>query len=749
MIACRVSELSAPDRNVAVGPRASFSSAPSTEKFAAYISDAGTSSVLVVGETNHDTIVVIPVGATPGASAGSPDGARVYVVLSGQQLAVIKTSDNTLVAKIPLLGTGATGVVVSPDSKTVYVANRGGTISVVDAGTLTLLAPIPVGGITPYMLDISPDGKHLYVGDNVGYWMAIVNTGTRAIEAAPGIGYRSWSVGASPDGQFVYSATNDGVERLRTSTNSVDFSFGFPGTPVGLAVAPDNLHVFVAVHDQNVVRVLNVQTTGWTLVPLANAYLPKVSADGRWVYVTQPESHSITVLDAQTFAASATIPVTNPQGVSFAPVATSVPTTTSITSSVQPSVSGQVTQFTATVTGNGSPVTTGQLFFRLGGTSCADALTFAGPLSLDANGKGTASRDFMASGSPFVVRACYDGTATASHFLSSEGAVTQTVNPARVDVIAAVTPSTQQYSDKLVLSAQLGLEAGSLDGQTLTGTVTFSLGGVPVGSMPVKAATLPATITLPPYVVGVPAGGYSVGASFTSTNANFTPGTATGATATIAAEDAVVMPDPTFPTELRVTTPLGVSGVLTFAFTVSELSPETNADQSLTAPGDLALTAANVVLTPAHAGAPVTVACTAGSVAGSGYAQTRHFTCANGGLPADNYQVLLQLIPTASGSYYAGSSVRALRVYDPSAETIALERTIAALVQAGTLNHGNGNALTSKLDEVTAKIARGDDHAAINQLGAFVNQVEALPLPAEICDQLTAAARGIAADLAK
>jgi pullulanase-type alpha-1,6-glucosidase len=49
---------------------------------------------------------------------------------------------------------------------------------------------------------------------------------------------------------------------------------------------------------------------------------------------------------------------------------------------------------------------------------------------------------------------------------------------------------------------------------------------------------------------------------------------------------------------------------------------------------------------------------------------------------------------------------------------------VEALVAAGVLNHGQGNALLSKLWNILAKIANGNIGAAINQLGAFINQVE-------------------------
>src|SRR5262249_46952720 len=191
-----------------------------------------------------------------------------------------------------------------------------------------------------------------------------------------------------------------------------------------LAVTPDNQRLFVAVHDKGLVRVLNVSTSQWAVVTVANAAVPKITADGRWVFVTQPESNQITVLDAQTSAVAGTFRVTNPSGVSFASIAAaaSKPTTTAIISSAEPSVSGATVVYTATVTSTGTPVTIGQLTFRLGGASCADAVSFAGPLSLDANGKTTASHAFNASGSPYAVRASYAATTTASPFVSSEGA---------------------------------------------------------------------------------------------------------------------------------------------------------------------------------------------------------------------------------------------------------------------------------------------------------------------------------------
>ncbi|HKI53225.1 MAG TPA: hypothetical protein VJ987_03805, partial [Anaerolineales bacterium] len=58
------------------------------------------------------------------------------------------------------------------------------------------------------------------------------------------------------------------------------------------------------------------------------------------------------------------------------------------------------------------------------------------------------------------------------------------------------------------------------------------------------------------------------------------------------------------------------------------------------------------------------------------------------------------------------------------AEIYELINDVQKLVDDGVLNDGQGNALTSKLENVLEKLAKGNTNAAANQLGAFINQVE-------------------------
>ncbi|MBI2479975.1 MAG: hypothetical protein HYV60_15495 [Planctomycetia bacterium] len=54
-----------------------------------------------------------------------------------------------------------------------------------------------------------------------------------------------------------------------------------------------------------------------------------------------------------------------------------------------------------------------------------------------------------------------------------------------------------------------------------------------------------------------------------------------------------------------------------------------------------------------------------------------------------------------------------------------VEAQIAALVNTNVLSTGNANALTAKLDAAVSSLDRDNKKTGINQLKAFINQVNA------------------------
>lgn len=59
------------------------------------------------------------------------------------------------------------------------------------------------------------------------------------------------------------------------------------------------------------------------------------------------------------------------------------------------------------------------------------------------------------------------------------------------------------------------------------------------------------------------------------------------------------------------------------------------------------------------------------------------------------------------------------------ADTLSLLDAVDALAASGALNRGQANALPSKLHNVVGRLESGRDRAALNQLDAFLNQVQA------------------------
>jgi hypothetical protein len=148
-------------------------------------------------------------------------------------------------------------------------------------------------------------------------------------------------------------------------------------------------------------------------------------------------------------------------------------TTTSVTSSVNPSVFGQLISFTATVANATDPngdVPAGAVQFAVDGTN------IGGPVPVDGNG--VAQSLTLASPPPgdHFVTAAYQPTAA---FSSSGASLTQTVSDADVQVNLASSNSSSDYGQSVSFHATVAsLQAGT---GTPTGQVQFRVDGTALG----------------------------------------------------------------------------------------------------------------------------------------------------------------------------------------------------------------------------------------------------------------------------
>ncbi|MGW7690109.1 Ig-like domain repeat protein [Streptomyces asiaticus] len=160
-------------------------------------------------------------------------------------------------------------------------------------------------------------------------------------------------------------------------------------------------------------------------------------------------------------------------------------TTTAVSSSPDPSVTGQTVTLTATVSalapGSGTP--TGTVTFDPGDGTPAIIATLSG-------GTATATHAYTsATGSPFAVSATYNGD---TDYTASTGTDTQTVGRAATTATVTSSPDPTVAGQTVTLSATVtavGPGAG-----TPTGTVTFTYGdGTPTATVPVAGGV--ATVT--------------------------------------------------------------------------------------------------------------------------------------------------------------------------------------------------------------------------------------------------------------
>jgi hypothetical protein len=150
-----------------------------------------------------------------------------------------------------------------------------------------------------------------------------------------------------------------------------------------------------------------------------------------------------------------------------------IQTTTTVTASVNPSVSGQGVTFTAVVSpisGSGTP--TGTVQFMIDGTS------FGTPVSL-ANGVATSIATTILSVANHTIQASYSGD---SNFAASTGSFTQTVGKASTSTALSPSLTSSVFGQSVTFTATVSVQTpGSTAVANPTGTVTFLDGSSNIG----------------------------------------------------------------------------------------------------------------------------------------------------------------------------------------------------------------------------------------------------------------------------
>jgi len=196
------------------------------------------------------------------------------------------------------------------------------------------------------------------------------------------------------------------------------------------------------------------------------------------------------------------------------------PTSTTVTSSVNPSIFGQSVTFTATVAntagaGISTATPTGSVQFSVDGVPFGAAVPLSGS-GAAAMATSSATATLNVSGSPHAIKAVY--TNTDGNFSGSSRSLGQTVNPAPTSttVTSSVNPSILGQS--VTFTATVANTAGAgISTATPTGSVQFMDGALLLGAAQPLSGLGGATLS----TSALTAGSHSITAVYTNVDGNF------------------------------------------------------------------------------------------------------------------------------------------------------------------------------------------------------------------------------------
>lgn len=212
----------------------------------------GEGRALVTCETNKALIEVdVEAGKVTGAVttgqevshmvAVTPDGSRAFIANIGSgSMTAVDLKGKKHLKDVPT-GQGAEGIAVTPDGKQVWVTNRAAdTVTVIDARTLEVLGSHSSADF-PIRAEATPDGQRVLVSNAESGDLSVFTTADRKLERRV---------------KLELTAAKDAQGRL--------MEFGGSSVPIGIEIAPDGKHAYVA--HANADQISVVDLTAWKRV---------------------------------------------------------------------------------------------------------------------------------------------------------------------------------------------------------------------------------------------------------------------------------------------------------------------------------------------------------------------------------------------------------------------------------------------------------------------------------------------------
>jgi YVTN family beta-propeller protein len=250
-----------------------------------YVTNENSGTLSVIDTAARQVIATIPLGKRPRGIKVSPDGALLYVALSGSPMAPPGTDESTLpppdrsadgigvvdiaqgrLVRVIQGGTDPEQTAISADGRRLFVANEdAGQASVIDVSDGRVVATVPVGG-EPEGVDLRPDGKVVYVTSEEDNQVAVIDAVTAKLLTTFKAGPRPRATGFLPDSSRAYVSAENGAAVIvvdamtHTPIETIKLEGGDLVRPMGVIASADGKQVFVTTGRGKSVAIIDTAT---------------------------------------------------------------------------------------------------------------------------------------------------------------------------------------------------------------------------------------------------------------------------------------------------------------------------------------------------------------------------------------------------------------------------------------------------------------------------------------------------------
>ena len=282
----------------------------------AYVADFWGGKVSAIRTSDNTVVATIPVSSPWGIAINATGTVACVTSYYGGTVSLINTKTNLVTGTIPV-GSGPLGVAYAPKGANAYVANgNSDSVSIINTTTKNIIKTIPVGRY-PYSIAVSPDGKFAYVANSNSGSVSVISAAKKKVVATIPVGGGVGFLAISPDGLTVYAPTfnntgsGDEISVIGTADNTVVNRIYVDGA-WGAKVSPDGQWVYASDYiegEGNLVTVISTSTQAVVATIVVGASPEEVAftADGAHAYVTNGNSGNVSIIDTATFTVVDTI----------------------------------------------------------------------------------------------------------------------------------------------------------------------------------------------------------------------------------------------------------------------------------------------------------------------------------------------------------------------------------------------------------------------------------------------------------